>query len=168
MGRFVGIGYYDLSSLYTSYIGKHKRGLVESAHPAHRHLRTLDLLNDREETEVLKEWRSAQTFLQKVQQRLKLLPQPAEVMNAYIRAFQPGAFTQWIEDDAIDPDGFMRAHVLLNPVPTFRLYSDEEAFAPSPWVALVVDHKGRTCASNFNAPATAHELVLEMALDIPG
>jgi hypothetical protein len=168
MSRFVGIGYYDLASLYTSYIGKHKRGLVESALPHHHNVRALELLNDREETEVFKEWRSAQSLLHKVGVRLKSLPQPAEVQHAYIRAFEPGAYCDWHEEEMVDPESFMRVHALLNPSPTFRLYSAEEVHMPQPWIATVVNHRGLLSASNFNAPSTAHELVLELALDVGG
>lgn len=164
--RFTGVGYYDLSSLFTSYIGKHKQGLIESTAPHHRKVRVLDLLNDREETEVLKGWRSAQALLQKVAARLASLPRRGEVQHAYILAYAPGSFTDWHTDDAIDSDAFMRIHVLLNPSPTFRLYSSEEMIAPVPWIATAVDHRGSVCATNFNAPNTAHELVLELALDV--
>lgn len=166
MPRFVGIGYYDLSSFYTSYIGKHKKHLVESARREHHKVRVLELLNDREETEVFKEWRSAQSLLHRVGVQLKSLPQPAEIQFAYIRAFEPGAFCQWEQDDMVDPGSFMRVHVLLNPVPTFRLYSGPETFIPAPWQATAVEHQAFVSASNFNAPATAHELVLELALDV--
>lgn len=168
MSRFVGIGFYDLSSFYASYIGKHQRSLVESAMPHHHKVRALELLNDREETEVFKGWRSAQSLLHKVGLRLKSFPRPAEVQFAYIRAFEPGAYCDWHEEEMVDPDGFMRVHALLNPAPAFRLYSAEEVSAPSPWAATVVDHRGLLSASNFNAPATAHELVLELALDVVG
>lgn len=166
--RFAGIGYYDLSSLYTSYIGKHKRALVESAAPHHHKVRVLDLLNDREETEVFKEWRSAQTLFQKVRTRLSDLPKPAEIQFAHILAYEPGAYCDWHTEDIIDPDAFMRVHVLLNPSPAFRLYSAEEMLAPLPWNATVADHRGPVSTSNFNAPNTAHELVLELALDVVG
>lgn len=168
MPRFVGIGYYDLSSFYTAYIGKHKKGLVESPSPHHHKVRVLDLLNDREETEVFKAWRSAQALLQKVNTRLRELPQPAEVQFAYIRAFEPGAYCDWHADDIIDPESFMRAHVLLNPSPAFRLYASNETLAPLPWNATVVDHRGLQSASNFDGLNTAHELVFELALDVAG
>jgi hypothetical protein len=166
MPRFVGIGYYDLAGFYTSYIGKHKRGLVESPSRLDHQVRVLELLIDREETEVFKEWRSAQSLLHKVGTRLKELPYPAEVQHAYVRAFEPGAYSDWHHEDIIDAERFMRVHVLLNPSPTFRLYSSEEILAPAPWMATAVDHKGPVSASNFNAPSTAHELVLELALDV--
>jgi hypothetical protein len=168
MPRFAGIGYYDLSSLYTSYIAKQKQHLVESPAPHDHKVRVLELLHDREESEVFKGWKSAQSLLHKVGQRLTALPQPAEIVFAYIRAFEPGAYSAWFRDDMIDPAGFMRVHALLNPSPSFRLYSDEEVLAPQPWVATVVDHKGMVSASNLNAPNTAHELVLELALDVEG
>lgn len=168
MSRFVGIGYYDLASFYTSYVGKHKRGLVESASRLDHKVRVLELLNDREETGVLKEWRSAQSLLHKVSVRLKDLPSPAEVQHAYIRAFEPGAYSDWHCEDIIDAGRFMRVHVLLNPAPAFRLYSGEETLVPRPWMVVAVDHKGFVSAANFNAPSTAHELVLELALDVGG
>lgn len=168
MPRFVGIGYYDLSALFASYTAKHKRGLVESASALHRKVRTLDLLNDREEAPLLAEWKSAQSFLHKVRTRLAALPKPAELMNATILAFDPDGFEQWHVDDIIDPASFMRVHILLNPVPTFRLYSGDEVFAPSPWVATVADHQAPISATNFGAPATAHVLTLELALDVGG
>jgi hypothetical protein len=166
--RFTGIGYYDLSSFYTAYIGKHKKGLIESPAAHHHKVRVLELLNDREETEVFKEWRSAQALLQKVNTRLRELPQPGEVQFAYIRAFEPGAYCDWHTEDVIDTESFMRAHVLLNPSPAFRLYSANETWAPPPWIATVVDHRGPQSGSNFDGPNTAHELVLEFALDVAG
>lgn len=165
MSRFAGIGYYDLSALFASYTGKHKRGLVESVSPLHRGVRTLDLMNDREEAPLLAEWKSAQAFLQKVSARLKALPRPADLMNAFVLAFDPGGYEQWHDEDVIDPDAFMRVNILLNPCPTFRLYAGEEMFCPSPWVAIASDHRVPTSMSNFNAPAVAHNLVLELALD---
>lgn len=168
MSRFVGIGYYDLASLFTSYIGKHKRGLVESASPQHHKMRVLELLNDREETEVFKEWRSAQSLLHRIGVRLKEMPKPAEIQFAYILAYEPGAYSDWHHDDMVDPDSFMRVHALLNPSPAFRLYSGEESFIPAPWMGVAVEHRGFVSASNFNAPSTAHELVLELALDVVG
>jgi hypothetical protein len=166
--HFVGLGYDDLSSLYASYIAKHKRGLVESASPQHHKVRVLELLNDREETEVLKEWKSAQAVLHRVGTRLQALPQPAEVQFAYLRAFEPGAYCDWHHEELVDPDEFMRVHILLNPSPCFRLYSGEEMLTPMPWVPFSADHRGLVSASNFNAPNTAHELVLELALDAGG
>ena len=166
MSRFVGIGYYDLASFFTSYIGKHKKGLVESASPLHHRVRVLELLNDREETEVYKEWKAAQALLHKAATRLKDLPKPAEVQFAYVLAYEPGAFTHWNEEEMVDPDGFMRVHLLLNPSPSFRLYSAEQSVVPHAWDAIVVDHRGMVSASNFSAPNTAHELVLELALDV--
>ena len=121
MPRFAPIGYYDLSSLFTSYIAKHKAGLLESPSPHHHKVRVLELLNDREETEAFKQWKSAQAFFHKVAQRMKALPMPAEVQFAYIRAFEPGAYCDWQEEEMVDPEGFMRVHVLLNPSPAFRL-----------------------------------------------
>lgn len=168
MSRFVGIGFYDLSSLFVSYIGKHKRHLVESATAGHHDVRMLSLVNDRDETEVFKEWRAAQALLHKVGERLRALPRPGEVQHAYILAFAPGARIDWHEEKVVDPDSFMRVHALLNPAPAFRLYSGEETLAPLPWVSVVVDHKAPLSASNFNAPNTAHELVLELALDVGG
>jgi hypothetical protein len=166
--RFAGIGYYDLSSFYTAYIGKHKASLVESPAPHHHKVRVLDLLNDREETEVLKGWKSAQALFQKVRTRLSELPKPGDLQHAHVLAYAPGAYTDWHQEDIIDPDAFMRVHVLLNPSPSFRLYSSEEMLAPLPWGATAVDHRGPVAASNFNAPNTAHELVLELALDVVG
>lgn len=168
MSRFVGIGFYDLSSLFTSYIAKQKRGLVESVAPYHHNVRVLELMNDREETGVFKEWRSAQSLLHKVNTRLGELPKPGEVQNAYILAYEPGAYCNWYKEDVIDPESFMRARVLLNPAPRFRWYSGDEVFAPVPWMATVADHRGFESASNFDAPNTAHELVLELALDVAG
>jgi len=168
MPRFAGIGYYDLSGLYTSYIAKQKQHLIESPAPHDHKVRVLELINDREESGVFKGWKSAQSLLHKVGQRIRALPQPAEIVFAYVRAFEPGAYSGWFRDDSIDPAGFMRVHVLLNPAPAFRLYSDEETWAPAPWIATVADHKGAVSASNFNGPSTAHEIVLEMALDVAG
>jgi len=166
--RFSGIGYYDLSSFYTAYIGKHKAGLVESPAPHHHKVRVLDLLNDREETEVLKGWKSAQALFHKVRTRLSDLPRPGDLQHAYVLAYAPDAYTDWHTEDIIDPDAFMRVHVLLNPSPSFRLYSAEEVLAPLVWGATAADHRGLVSASNFNAPNTAHELVLELALDVVG
>lgn len=166
--RFTGVGYYDLASFFTAYIGKHKKGLIESSAPHHHKMRVLELLNDREETETLKAWPSAQALLQKVGTRLKELPQPAEITHAYILAYEPGAYSDWFIEDIIDPDAFMRVHVLLNPSPAFRLYSGEETLSPLPWGATVADHRGPVSSSNFNAANTAHELVLEVALDVVG
>ena len=164
--RFTWIGYYDLSSLFTSYIATHKKALVESPASHHHKVRVLDLLNDREETEVFKKWKSAQGLLHKVNTRLAGLDRKGEVQFAHILAFEPGAYAGWHTEDVIDPDHFMRIHVLLNPSPNFRLYSGEEMSAPIPWWGVAVDHRGPVSASNFNGPNTAHELILELALDV--
>lgn len=159
MARFLAAGYYDLSSLYTSYIGKHKRGLVESTRPMDHEVRVLELMQDREASEVFDGWNAAKALLHKVGERLKALPTPAEVINVYIRAFAPGSYMDWHEEGG--PESVGRIHCLLNPSPSFRLYSGEETMAPLPWGAFVVDHCGLISASNFNAPNTAHELVVE-------
>lgn len=166
--RFTGIGYYDLSSLFTSYIANQKKALVESPAPHHHKVRVLDLLVDREQTEVLQKWKSAQGLLHKVNTRLAGLERKGDVQNAHILAFEPGAYDDWHTEEIIDPDAFMRIHVLLNPSPNFRLYSSEEMSAPAPWWGVAVDHQGPVSAANFNGPNTAHELVLELALDVGG
>jgi hypothetical protein len=168
VARFVATGYYDLSSLYTSYIGIHKKGLVESQRPMDHGVRVLELVQDREVSAVLDKWNSAKSLLHKVGERLKELPAKAEVINAYIRAFAPGAYMDWHEEDVIDPEGFGRIHCLLNPSPAFRLYSGEEMLTPQAWYSVAVDHRGLISASNFNAPNTAHELVLETAVGVEG
>jgi len=128
----------------------------------------LELLNDREESVVLHEWKSAQALFHKVGERLKALPQPATILNAYILAFAPGSYMDWHEEEVADTDRFGRIHCLLNPSPNFRLYSGDETLAPLPWGAFVVDHRGFVSASNFNGPNTAHELVLETMADDEG
>ena len=168
MARFVAAGYYDLSSFYTSYIGKHKKGLTESARPMDHKIRVLELMQDREASGVLNEWNSAKALLHKVGERLKALPASSEILNAYIRAFSPGSYIDWHDEEVIDPDGFARIHCLLNPSPSFRLYSGEEMLVPPVWSALGVDHRGLVSVSNFNAPNTAHELVLETAINVEG
>jgi hypothetical protein len=166
VSRFVSLGFYDLASLFTSYIAKHKRGLVESVAPHHHKVRVLELVNDREELPIFKEWRSAQSFLHKANTRLRELPKPGEVQSAYILAYEPGAYCSWHREDMVDPDCFMRVRALLNPAPRFRWYSADEVYAPPPWAVTAVDHRDFESASNFNAPNTAHELVLELALDV--
>ena len=165
MNAFTPIGFYDLSNLFASYVGKHKRALVESTDPRHKGVRYLDLLRDRERTQTLEEWPSAQAFLQRVERRLAELPNATELLNAYIVAFDPEGFEAWGKEDTIDPSGFMRVEVLLGPAPGFRCYSGNEAIAPTPWVATVVDHRALSSRSNFNAPNSAHQLVLELAID---
>lgn len=167
MPRFAGIGYYDLANLFASYIGKHRAGLVDSPAPHHHKVRVLELLNDREETEAFKQWKQAQALLQRAAARFAELERPAEVQFLYILAFEPGAYADWNEEEMVDPDGFMRVYVLLNPSPNFRLYSSEDSIVLPPWGATVVDHRGPVSASNFNAPNTAHVLVMELALDVP-
>lgn len=166
MSRFTNIGFYDLSNVYASYIAKHRRALVDAAGAPLSGVRTLDLLNDREESETLKDWRSAQALLQRVTARLKELPQPAEILNAYIRAFDPGGYEQWNLEDIVDPDGLMRVHVLLAPCPGFMLYSGGESLSPAPWYAFATDHRVPVSATNFGAPLPAHVLSLELALDV--
>lgn len=168
MARFIAAGYYDLSSLYTSYIGKYKKALIESSRPMDHKVRVLELMQDREASEVLVGWNSAKALLHKIGERLKQLPSPSEITNAYIRAFAPGSYMDWHDEEVIDPEGFGRIHCLLNPSPCFRLYSGEEVATPAPWAGLVVDHRGLISASNFNAPNTAHELVLETAVGVEG
>jgi len=165
VSAFTPIGFYDLSNLFASYTGKHKRALVESTYPRHEGVRYLDLLRDKEQTETLAAWPSAQSFLQRVERKLEGLPHATSVMNAYICAFDPEGFEAWGKEDMIDPSGFMRVEVLLGPAPGFRCYSGNEAIAPLPWMATVVDHRAPSSRSNFNAPNTAHQLVLELAID---
>ncbi len=165
MSAFTPIGFYDLANLFAGYVGKHKRALVESQNPRHRGVRYLDLLRDRERSETLEAWPGAQSFLQKVGRKLADLPNAADVLNAYIVAFDPEGFEAWGTEDIIDPSGLMRVEVLLAPAPGFRVYSGNEAIAPMPWIATVVDHRAPSSRSNFNAPNTAHQLVLELAID---
>jgi len=165
VSAFTPIGFYDLSNLFASYVGKHKRALVESTDPRHTGVRYLDLLRDKERTETLEAWPSAQTFLQRVERRLAELPNATELLNAYIVAFDPDGYEAWGREEALE--GLMRVEILLVPAPGFRVYSGNEAIAPVPWVATVVDHRALSSRSNFNAPNTAHQLVLELALD-PG
>ncbi len=166
MSRFVNIGFYDLASLFATYTVKHKRGHVESASPRHKNIRILELVMDREKSPVLEGWPQAQTFLQKTDVSLSSLPKKASAINAYILAYAPGALAEWDHEDIIDPESFMRLHVLLNPSPGFRDYSDSEMIAPMPWHAYVSDHRGHVSQSNFSAPNTAHVLTLELALDV--
>ena len=161
MSAFTPIGFYDLSNLFASYVGKHKRALVESTDPRHTGVRYLDLLRDREPTETLQAWPSAQTFLQRVERRLAELPNATELLNAYIVAFDPDGYEAWGREEALE--GLMRVEILLAPAPGFRVYSGNEAIAPVPWVATVVDHRAPSSRSNFNAPNSAHQLVLEIA-----
>ena len=163
MSAFTPIGFYDLSNLFASYVGKHKRALVESTDPRHIGVRYLDLLRDKERTETLEAWPSAQTFLQRVERRLAELPNATELLNAYIVAFDPDGYEAWGREEALE--GLMRVEILLVPAPGFRVYSGNEAIAPVPWVATVVDHRAPSSRSNFNAPNSAHQLVLELALD---
>ena len=114
----------------------HKAALIESRNPHHKSVRHLDLLNDREPSEALGKWKSAGALLQRVGAQLVALPQPAEIVNAYVLAIDPGGFEQWHEDDMVDPGGFMRLHALLHPAPALRLYSGSEVFAPQPWQVL--------------------------------
>lgn len=165
MTAFTPIGFYDLSNLFAAYVAKHKRALVESADPRHTGVRYLDLLRDKEQTETLAAWPSAQSFLQRVERKLEGLPHATSVMNAYICAFDPDGFEAWAPDDAIDPAGFMRVQLLLAPAPSFRLRVGNETLAPAPWIATVADHRAPSSRSNFNAPNTAHQLVLELAID---
>jgi hypothetical protein len=159
---FTPIGFYDLSNLFASYAGKHKRALVESTDPRHTGVRYLDLLRDREPTETLQAWPSAQAFLQKVERKLAELPNATDVLHAYICAFDRDGFEAWGKEDLLDPEGLMRVGILLSPAPGFRCYSGNEAIAPAPWVATVVDHRAPSSRSNFNAPNSAHQLVLEL------
>lgn len=165
MSRFTNIGFYDLSNVFASYVAKHRHGLVDCASEPLKGVRILDLLNDREETEVLAGWKSAQALLQRVGVQLKSLPKPAEVMNAYVRAFDPGGLEQWNHEDIIDPDAFMRVHVLLSPCPGFMLYSGSESISPAPWYAFATDHRVPVSCTNFGSIA-AHLLTLELALDV--
>lgn len=166
MSRFTNIGFYDLSNVYASYIAKQKRGLVDCASVPLHGTRVLDLLNDREETETLATWRSAQALFQRVGAQLKALPKPAEIINAYVRAFDPGGYEQWNHEDLIDPEAFMRVHVLLAPCPGFVLYSGGESISPAPWYAFATDHRVPVSCTNFGAPTPAHLLTLELALDV--
>ena len=163
MSAFAPIGFYDLSNLFASYVGKHKRALVESTNSRHTGVRYLDLLRDKERSETLEAWTSAQAFLQRVERRLAELPSAPELLNAYIVAFDPEGFEAWGREEVIE--GLMRVEALLAPAPGFRVYSGNEAIAPVPWVATVVDSGAPSSRSNFNAPNTAHQLVLELALD---
>lgn len=168
MPRFADIGFYDLSNLFASYIAKHKRGLVESASPLHKGVRTLDLLNDREESPVLADWKPAQAFLQRVKARLSSLPKPADLLNAYVCAFDADGIEAWHREDVIDPDAFMRLHLLMHPAPALRLHCGPETMAPPPWHAVAVDHREMLSITNLSAPAVAHVLTLELALDVEG
>jgi hypothetical protein len=162
---FTPIGFYDLANLFAGYAGKHKKALVDSPDPRHHGVRYLDLLRDREPTATLQAWPGAQAFLQRVERRLAEMPNAAEVLNAYICAFDPDGYEAWGKDDIIDPSGLMRVELLLAPAPGFRCYAGNEAIAPAPWVATVVDHRALSSRSNFNAPNTAHQMVLELVLD---
>ena len=159
--RFIPAGYFDLASLYSSYIGKHKKGLLDISNPIYHNVRSLELLVDKEETEVTKGWSSAKSLHNKVNGMLESIANPAEIINSYILAFSPDAYTDWESEDHIDPDHFGRIMCLLNPSPNFRVYSGEEMASPAPWGGLVVEHRGLVSMSNFNAPNTAHVLVLE-------
>jgi hypothetical protein len=163
VSAFTPIGFYDLSVLFAGYAGKHKRALVESTDPRHTGVRYLDLLRDKEQTETLSAWNGAQAFLQRVERRLAELPNATELLNAYIVAFDPDGYEAWGREEALE--GLMRVEVLLAPAPGFRVYSGNEAMAPMPWTATVVDHRALSSRSNFNAPNSAHQLVLELALD---
>jgi len=160
---FTPIGFYDLSNLFASYVGKRKRALVESTDPRHTGVRYLDLLRDREPTETLQAWPSAQAFLQRVERKLAELPNETELLNAYIVAFDPEGFEAWGREEVIQ--SLMRVEILLAPAPGFRVYSGNEAIAPVPWIATVVEHRAPASRSNFNAPNTAHQLILELAID---
>ena len=163
MSAFAPIGFYDLANLFASYVGKHKRALVESTNPRHTGVRYLDLLRDKERSETLEAWISAQAFLQRIERRLAELPNAPELLNAYIVAFDPEGFEAWGREEVIE--GLMRVEALLAPAPGFRIYSGNEAIAPLPWVATAVDLRAPSSRSNFNAPNSAHQLVLELALD---
>ena len=162
MTAFTPIGFYDLSNLFASYAGKHKRALVESTDARHTGVRYLDLLRDKERTQTLEAWPSAQAFLQRVERRLAALPSATDLLNAYIVAFDPDGFETWGTEDAVE--GLMRVEILLAPAPAFRAYAGEEAIAPQPWIATVVDQRAPTSHTNFKAPNTAHQLILELAI----
>lgn len=164
MNAFTPIGFYDLANLFAGYVGKHKRALVESQNPRHTGVRYLDLLRDKERSETLEAWPGAQSFLQRVERKLTDLPSAPTLEHAYIVAFDPEGFEAWGREEVIR--GLMRVEVLLAPAPGFRVYSGNEAIAPVPWVATVVNSEAPSSRSNFNAPNTAHQLVLELALDV--
>jgi hypothetical protein len=168
VSRFTNIGFYDLTNVFASYVAKHRRGLVDCTSTPLSGVRVLDLLNDREESPTLAGWNSAKSLLQRVSTQLKALPEPAEILNVYIRAFDPGGFEQWNKSDVIDPESFMQVHVLLAPCPGFMLYSGSEAISPPPWLAFVTDHRAQVSITNFEAPLAAHLLTLELALDVGG
>ena len=162
MNAFTPVGFYDLANLFAGYVGKHKRALVESQNSRHTGVRYLDLLRDKEQSETLDAWTGAQSFLQRVERKLAGLPNAPALVNAYIVAFDPEGFEAWGTEEL---PGMMRVEVLLAPAPGFRVYSGNEAIAPVPWIATVVSTEAQSSRSNFNAPNTAHQLVLELALE---
>ena len=162
MTAFTPIGFYDLSGFYASYLAKHRRALVDSSDPRHTGVRFLDLIRSGEPAPVLEDWKQAASLLHKVETRLRDLEKPATIENAYICAFDPEACEAW--STAPDPFG-MEIHLLLAPAPGFRLLCASETAVPAPWVALAVNPAKPRSRTNFDAPNTAHELVLEITFD---
>ena len=162
MSNFVSIGFFDLSNFYASYIARHRRALVDSGDARHSGVRFLDLVRGREPAPLLAEWKQGAALIQRVGAQMRALPTPSSIENAFICAFDPGGFEAWTPaDDQLD----MAIHMLLAPAPGFRLLCGPDVVAPVPWVAVSMDPKAPQSRTNFDAPNTAHELVLEIIFD---
>ncbi|MDE2426706.1 MAG: hypothetical protein KGO96_12445 [Elusimicrobia bacterium] len=163
MTSLAPLGFFDLGAFYASYVGKHRRALVDSQDPRHEGVRYLDLVRGGEPAPLMAEWKPAAAFLDRVRAQLSARSPGAAIENAYVCAFDPDGFEQWGHTPGVD----LEVHVLLAPAPGFRLHSGSEAVAPAPWHALARDPRKPGSRSNFDAPNTAHELVIELSLGAP-